>query len=81
MAQAAAIIALAERLRKQSRKVRSHNVIADLRLATGYLKQLAVLKIAEEAEVEIEPARKRQLELEAKQLHVQGQDSRGADPL
>jgi hypothetical protein len=73
MAQAAAIIALSERLRKQSRRVRNRETIADLRLATCYLRALAVLKIAEEAEVATDPARKRQLEQEATQLRVQAQ--------
>jgi hypothetical protein len=73
MAQAAAIIALSERLRKQSRKARNRATIADLRLATCYLRALAVLKIAEEAEVATDPARKRQLEQEATQLRVQAQ--------
>jgi cytidylate kinase len=71
MARPAAIIALAERLRRQSRKVRSHDVIADLRLATWYLKGLAALKIAEEAEIETDPARKHQLEREAAELRLQ----------
>jgi hypothetical protein len=73
MAQAAAIIALSERLRKQSRRVRNRESIADLRLAAAYLRALAVLKIAEEAEVATDPARKRQLEQEAMQLRVQAQ--------
>ena len=73
MAQAAAIIALSERLRKQSRKARNRATIADLRLATCYLRALAMLKIAEEAEVAIDPARKRQLEQEVTQLRVQAQ--------
>jgi hypothetical protein len=51
MAQATAIIALSERLRKQSDKSRNRDTIADLRLAACYLRALAVLKIAEEAEV------------------------------
>ena len=71
MAHVAAILALSERLRKQSRKARSRETIADLRLATCYLRALAVLKIAEEAEVATDPARKRQLEQEATQLHSQ----------
>jgi hypothetical protein len=75
MGHAAAIIALSERLRKQSRKARSRETIADLRLATCYLRALAVLKIAEEAEVETDPARRRQLEEEAKLLHVVPSDS------
>jgi hypothetical protein len=70
MAQAAAVISLAERLRKRSHRVRSHDVIADLRLATQYLKELAALKIAEEAEFETDPARKLQLKEEAAQLHI-----------
>ena len=72
MAQAAAIIALSERLRKQSRKVRNHDTIADLRLAVGYLRVLAALKIADEAANECDPVRKHALEREAMQLHVQG---------
>jgi hypothetical protein len=71
MARPATVIALAERLRKQSRRVRSRDVIADLRLATWYLKGLAALKIAEEAEVETDPARKHQLEQEAAQLRLE----------
>jgi hypothetical protein len=71
MAQAAAIIALCERLRKQARKIRNREDVADLRLATCYLRALAVLKIEEEAEVEADPARKQQLEQEATQLHTQ----------
>jgi hypothetical protein len=73
MAQATAIIALSERLRKQSRRVRNRETIADLRLATAYLRALAVLKIAEEAEVTTDPARRSQLEQEATQLRVQAQ--------
>jgi hypothetical protein len=46
MAQAAAIRALSERLRKQSRRVRNRETIAELRLATCYLRALAVLQIA-----------------------------------
>ena len=69
MAQAAAIIALSERLRKQSRKVRNHDTIADLRLAAGYLRALAALKIADEAANEGDPARKHALEQAAIQLH------------
>jgi hypothetical protein len=68
MVQAVAVISLAERLRRRSHKVRSHNVIADLRLATRYLKELAALKIAAEAEVEGDPARKLRLNEEAAQL-------------
>jgi hypothetical protein len=45
MTQAAAITALSERLRKQSRKARNRETIADLRLATCYLRALAVLKM------------------------------------
>jgi hypothetical protein len=71
MAQAAAIIALSERLRKQSRKARNRETIADLRLATCYLRALAALKIAEELEVETDPAHKLQLEQEAGQLRIQ----------
>src|ERR1700686_2997624 len=71
MARAAAIIALSERLRKQSHKARNREVIADLRLATCYLRALALLKIAEEVEVATNPAQKRQLEQEGKQLHTQ----------
>ena len=71
MAQAAAVISLAERLRKRSHRVRSHDVIADLRLATQYLKELAAWRIAEEAEFETDPARKLQLKEEAAQLHIQ----------
>jgi hypothetical protein len=73
MAQAAAIIALSERLQKQSRRVRNRESMADLRLAAAYLRALAVLKIAEEAEVATDPARKRQLEQEATQLRVEAQ--------
>jgi hypothetical protein len=72
MAHAAAVISLAERLRKRSHSVRSHDVIADLRLATQYLKVLAALKIAEEAEFETDPARKLQLKEEAAQPHILG---------
>jgi hypothetical protein len=70
MAQAAAIIALSERLRKQSRKARNRETIADLRLATHYLRALAVLKIEEEAEVATDPGRKQRLEQEATQLQA-----------
>jgi len=73
MAEAAAIIALSERLRKQSRKIRNRETIADFRLATCYLRALAVLKIAEEAQVATDPARKRQLDQEATQLRIQAQ--------
>ena len=70
MAQAAAaIIALSERLRKQSRKARNHDTIADLRLAAGYLRALAALKIADEAANEGDPVRKHALEQDAIQLH------------
>jgi hypothetical protein len=44
MARAPAIIALSERLRKQSRRVRNRETIADLRLATANLRALVVLK-------------------------------------
>jgi hypothetical protein len=70
MAQAAAVISLAERLRKRTHRVRSHSAIADLRLATRYLKEFAALKIAGEAEVETDPERKVQLEEEAAQLQT-----------
>jgi hypothetical protein len=70
MVQAAAIIALCERLRKQSRKARNREAVADLRLATRYLRALAVLKIEEEVEVETDPAQKQQLEREATQLQA-----------
>lgn len=75
MVQAVAVISLAERLRRRSNKVRSQNAIADLRLATRYLKELAALKIAEEAGVESDPARKLQLSEEATQLHILGSAS------
>ena len=68
MAQAAAIIALSERLRKQSCKARNPAIVADLRLATCYLRALAALKIAEEADAEADPRWKRQLTLESAQL-------------
>ncbi|HEY6257133.1 MAG TPA: hypothetical protein VIY51_15215 [Xanthobacteraceae bacterium] len=71
MAQAGEIIALSERLRRQSRKARNAEIVADLRLATCYLRALAALKIAEEAEIEIDPGRKLQLELESAQLNSQ----------
>jgi hypothetical protein len=57
---------------ERSHRVRSHDVIADLRLATQYLKELAALRIAEEAEFETDPARKLQLKEEAAQLHILG---------
>jgi hypothetical protein len=69
MVQAVSVISLAERLRKRSHKARSHNVTADLRLATLYLRELAALKIAAEAEVEGDPAQKLRLNEEAAQLH------------
>ena len=69
MAQAAAIIALSERLRKQSHRVRNHRTISDLRLATRYLRGLAALWVAEEAEVETEPKRKARLERKFIQLY------------
>jgi hypothetical protein len=68
MAQTAAVISLAERLRKRTHKIRSHDAIADLRLATRYLNELAALKVAGEADAETDPARKLQLEEEAVQL-------------
>ena len=71
MVQVTAIIALSERLRKQSRKARSHETIADLRLATRYLRALAALKIAEDVEAETDPARKAQLERKFVQLYAQ----------
>jgi hypothetical protein len=71
MAHAAAILALSERLRKQSRKARNRETVADLRLATCYLRALAVLKIAEEAEVATDPERKQQLDQKAAQLRIQ----------
>jgi hypothetical protein len=71
MAHAAAILALSERLRKQSRKARNRETVADLRLATCYLRALAVLKIAEEAEGTTDAARKHQLEQEATDLRIQ----------
>jgi hypothetical protein len=69
MAQAAAILALSERLRKQACKARNPAIVADLRLATFYLRALAALKIAEEAGDETDPKRKLQLELESAQLN------------
>jgi hypothetical protein len=69
MAQAAAIIALSERLRRQSRKTRNHKISADLRLATRYLRVLAALRIAEEAEAETDHGSKAQLEREFIQLY------------
>jgi hypothetical protein len=71
MAQAAVIIALSERLRKSSRKARNHQTITDLRLAARYLRALAALKIAEEAQAEPDPWRKLQLKQEAQQLDNQ----------
>jgi len=62
MARLAAIIALSERLRKQSHRARNHKTIADLRLAARYLRGLAALGVAEEAEAETEPKRKARLE-------------------
>ena len=70
MAQATAILALSERLRKQARKARNRGTIADLRLASCYLKALAGLKIAQEAEVETDPALRQQLEKEAAHLRI-----------
>jgi hypothetical protein len=69
VAQAAAIIALSERLRRQSRKTRNHKISADLRLATRYLRVLAALRIAEEAEAETEHGSNAQLEREFIQLY------------
>jgi hypothetical protein len=69
MAQAAVIIALSERLRKQSHRARNHRTIADLRLATRYLRGLAALSVAEEAEAETEPKRKARLERKFIQLY------------
>jgi hypothetical protein len=69
MKQAAAIMALSERLRKQSSKARNPAIVADLRLATCYLRALASLRIAEEAEAETDQGRKLQLTLEAAQLN------------
>jgi hypothetical protein len=71
VAQATAIIALSESLRKQSRKARNRETIADLRLAACYLRALAALKIAAEAEVETDPAQRQQLEQEAAHLRIQ----------
>jgi hypothetical protein len=58
-------------LRKQCRKSRNRETIADLRLAACYLRALAALKIAEETEVETDTARKRQLEQEEAHLRIQ----------
>jgi hypothetical protein len=63
------MIALSERLRKQSRKFSNHEVIADLRLATRYLREFAALKIADEVEAETDPERKAQLEREFIQVY------------
>ena len=71
MAQATAIIALSERLRKQSDKSGNRETIADLRLAACYLRALALLKIAEEAEVETDTAQKQGLGQEAAHLRIQ----------
>jgi hypothetical protein len=71
MVQVTAMIALSERLRKQSRKVSNHEAIADLQLATRYLRQLAALKIADEVDAETDPGRKAQLEREFIQLYSQ----------
>ena len=69
MIQVTAIIALSERLRKQSRKARNPGTIADLRLATIYLRALAALKFVEKVETETDPERKAQLEREFIQLY------------
>ena len=69
MARPATIIALSERLRKQAHRARNHKTIADLRLATRYLRGLAALKVAEEAESETEPKRKARLERKFIQLY------------
>ena len=58
MLQVTAIIALSERLRKQPREARNHGTIADLRLATLYLRALAALKIVEEVETETDHERR-----------------------
>ena len=71
MVQVTAIFALSERLRKQSRKARNHETIADLQLATRYLRALAAIKIAEEVEAETDPERKAQLQREFIQLYSQ----------
>ena len=71
MVQVTAIIALSERLLKQSRKASNHETIADLQLATRYLRALAALKIAEEVEAETDPERKAQMEKEFIQLYSQ----------
>ena len=70
MIKVTAIVALSERLQKQSRKARNHGTIADLRLATLYLRALAALKIVEEVEAETDPERKAQLEKEFIQLYA-----------
>ena len=49
---------------------RNHGTIADLWLATLYLRALAALKIVEEVETETDPERKAQLEREFIQLYA-----------
>jgi hypothetical protein len=75
MAQVTAIIALSERLRKQSYKARNPAIIADLRLAICYLRALAALKVEQEVECEADPKRKVQLKAECEQLHSESTTS------
>lgn len=71
MEQAAAIIALSERLRKKCHKARDRETVADLRLATRYLRALAASGIAEEADAETDSRRKAQLERKFLQLYCE----------
>jgi hypothetical protein len=68
MPTATGLIALSERLRKLSSTLARRGqwaAAADTRLAGLYVKQHAALIIADEAKLERDPVRKRQLEAEA----------------
>ncbi len=69
------ILALSTRLSRAAKQARQPHA-SDLRLACGYLKRLASLMIAEEAQGEKDPALRRQLEAEATALWHEGRHLR-----
>jgi hypothetical protein len=62
------ILALCGRLAQHLARTSDHDLAADLRLARGYLKQMAAVVIAEEAKAEADPERRLDLLGEAADL-------------
>ncbi len=65
------ILALSTRLSRAAKRARQPHA-SDLRLACGYLKRLAGLMIAEEAQAEKDPSLRAALEQEATALWQEG---------